>query len=228
MQELVRPGIGGRGVRRGEPGIEDCRDRRCEIGEGVFRRLGHVQAECLCIHDLELLSLLHPADRHLIGRKAADAQRAVVRPLHVLGRDRRAVVEHCIGLELENDRHPVGRDFPTFRKLAVQLGRIVAHGAVGIDLGVEADKAIIGVDADLVAGAAQAGAQNVEGGDGVADRHDDRVGLGGGGHGLQQRGQARAKPERPRANEKLASIHPRSPKKRLRRNDGTGRRGTRN
>jgi hypothetical protein len=48
------------------------------------------------VDHLELLGLLQGAGGHLEGRKAAHRDRAIKRPLHIGGGDRRAVTARCV------------------------------------------------------------------------------------------------------------------------------------
>src|SRR3546814_11042440 len=68
-----------------------------------------VDAEGVVVDHHELFGLLEAAGLHLEGREAADADGAIVGPLHVMGGDRRAVVELGILADLEGDRLAVGR-----------------------------------------------------------------------------------------------------------------------
>ena len=125
------PGVGRGGVLLHQLAVEDAGHRH---GQVVHRQLvlaDELDAEGVVVDHLELLGLFQRAGGHLEGGEAADGDGAVEAPLHVLGRDRRAVVELGVLAQLEGHRVAVGRHLPAFGQLGFELVAVVGDAAVG-------------------------------------------------------------------------------------------------
>ena len=143
-----RPGVGGGRILLAQLGVHDHRHRHADVGHGELVGAQEIDAEGAVVDDDELFLLLERASRHLEGREAADRDGAVERPLHVLGRDRRAVVELGVLAQLEGGRRrrhvPVGREF------GLELGVVVMVVAVGVLLDAVGDQPVMGVPRHFV------------------------------------------------------------------------------
>jgi len=112
------------------------------------------------IENDELLGLGQGARAHLEGGESADGNRAVEGPLHVLGGDRRAVVESGVLLELESHRHVA--DVHVVGKLHLELVALVVLHPVGERLHLVADQPVVAIPGDFVARHIGAHAVNVD------------------------------------------------------------------
>ncbi len=130
LQPGQRPGVLRRRVLLREFRIDDERHHDGDVEQQHLVLADVVDAEGVVVDHDELLRLLQRARRHLEGRKAADLHRAVERPFHVLGGDRRAVVEFRVLAQLEGAGHAVGCDLPAFGKLGRELFAVVGRRAV--------------------------------------------------------------------------------------------------
>ena len=176
------PGILLAGVLLHQFGVDDAGHDDGEIGNRQPILLGKIDPHRVVVDDDELLGLGQRARAHLEGREAADADGAVERPFDVLGRDRRAVVEFGVLLQLEGHRHVV--DLHVVGEFALELVAVVIGHAAGTALHLVADQAVVAIPRHLIAGHVGADAVDVEivgaafGDD--QQRLRPRVGLGGG------------------------------------------------
>ena len=113
----------------------------------------------MVVDDDELLRLGQRAGTHLESRKAADRDGAVERPFHVLGGDRRAVLECRLTLELEGGRHVA--DAHVIGQFHLELVAVVIGRAVD-RLHLVTDQAVVAVPRDLIARNVGAHAMNVD------------------------------------------------------------------
>ena len=104
--------------------------------------------------------LVERARAHLEGREAADRDGAVERPFHVLGGDRRAVVEGGVLLQLEGDRHVA--DVHVVGELHLELVAVVIGRAVRTGLHLVADEPVVAIPRHLVARHVGADAMDVD------------------------------------------------------------------
>ena len=138
-------------------------DRRHHHGDVRHRQIvlaDQVDPERVIVDGDELLGLLQRARFHLEGREAADRDRAVIGPLHVLGRDRRAVVEGRVLAQLEGDRGR--RDVPVLGQFRRVLVAVVGLHTVRQRLDRVRDQPVVAVPGHLIAGPVGADAVHIE------------------------------------------------------------------
>ncbi len=140
--------------------IDDAGHDDGEIGNRQPVLFGEIDPHGVVVDHDELLRLGQRARAHLEGRKAADADGAVERPLDVLGRDRRAVVKFRVLLQLEGHRHVA--DIHVFGELRLELVAVVIGHAAGTGFHLVADQAVVAIPRHLVARHVGADAVNVE------------------------------------------------------------------
>jgi hypothetical protein len=112
-------------VAPGELGVEHRRHDHREIRQGELVLAQKIDAERVIVEDDELLGLLQAAGAHLEGRKTADGNSPVERPLHVASGHLGAVVEGSVTAQLEGDRHAFGRNVEILGQLRLDLGVVV-------------------------------------------------------------------------------------------------------
>ena len=146
---LEPPGVLLGGVLLHQLGIDDAGHDDREIGDGQAVLLQEVDAHGVVVDHHELLGLGHRAGAHLEGGEAADGDGAVERPLHVLGGDRRAVLELGVLAQLERGGHVA--DVHVLGQLHLELVAVVVLHAVRQRLHLVADEAVVAVPRHLVA-----------------------------------------------------------------------------
>ncbi len=148
------------GVLLHQFGVDDAGHDDGEIGYRQAILPGKIHPHRAVVDDDELLGLGQRARAHLEGRKAADGDRAVERPFDVLGRDRRAVVEFGVLLQLEGHRHVV--DLHVVGEFTLELVAVVIRHAAGTALHLVGDQAVVAIPRHLIAGHVGADAVDVE------------------------------------------------------------------
>ena len=141
-------------------GIDDARHDHREIGNGKPVLAREIDAEGVVVDDDELFGLGERTGTHLKCGEAADADGAIERPLHVLGGDRRAVLEGRLLLQFEGDRHVA--DVHVFGELGLELVLVVIRLAVRTGLHLVTDEAVVAIPRHFVSRHVGADAVNVE------------------------------------------------------------------
>ena len=162
LEPRRRPGVGRRRMLLGELRVVDRRHRDREVGHRHLVLAQELDAECVIVDDLELVGLFERPGGHLEGREAADRNRAVVRPLDVVGRDRRAVVEFGVLAQLEGCAGPILGHLPAFGQFRLEFAVVIGNEPVGQRLLAVGQQAVVGDPGHTVARAIGTEAVNVQ------------------------------------------------------------------